>query len=713
MIGGLTQIVSIALAVVLFGIIILVIKTYRKATQGQALVRTGQGGTKVSFDGFFVIPVLHQMEVMDITLKTVVISRQGKEGLICKDNLRADIKVNFFVRVNKTTEDVIQVAQAIGCKRASDIESLVDLFDAKFSEALKTVGKQFDFVELYNSREKFKLEILRTIGTDLNGYVLDDCAIDFLEQTPMEQLSPDNILDVEGIKKITKITSEQQILANQIRRDKEKTVTKQDVEAKETVLQLEKQLAETQEKQKREIANIKSREQAEIDKVNQEQRRISENARIATEEEIQIAEENKQRQVIVAQKNKERTEAVENETVKKDQQLEANEREKIVSLAQIEKDKALETEQKLMQEVIKERVEVQKSVVAAEEKIKDTQAQAQAERDKLVSIKAAEKEAETNLVTEIKSAEAHRKAAEFKTEQRILEAKAAQEAADKEAAAMKILAEAKAAQDAAIGIAEAQVIEAKALAKEKEGNVDARIIESTAKAEAEATKAKGLAEAEATKANGIAEAEVIEAIANANEKEGMATNRVNDEKFTVEAKGIEAKAAAMKKLDGVGKDHEEFKLRLNKDKEIELAKINIQKEIASSQARVISEALKSAKIDIVGGETMFFDQIMNAISNGKSVDRTVDNSEVLRQVKDTFFSTADGASFKENIRKFIDQFAVTSEDVKNLTLSNLLYKISNKAHSEGDKKSIFNLLDIAKSLGLSNKSASDIGIDPF
>ena len=85
-------------------------------------------------------------------------------------------------------------------------------------------------------------------------------------------------------------------------------------------------------------------------------------------------------------------------------------------MAKMDKDKALEEEQKKMQEVIRERVEVQKSVVIAEEKIKDTQAQAEAERSKLVAIKEAEKEAETNLVTEIKSAEANRKAAEFKTE---------------------------------------------------------------------------------------------------------------------------------------------------------------------------------------------------------------------------------------------------------------------------------------------------------
>ncbi len=32
---------------------------------------------------------------MDILVKTVIIDRNGKEGLIFKDNMRADIKVNF------------------------------------------------------------------------------------------------------------------------------------------------------------------------------------------------------------------------------------------------------------------------------------------------------------------------------------------------------------------------------------------------------------------------------------------------------------------------------------------------------------------------------------------------------------------------------------------------------------------------------------------
>jgi len=36
---------------------------------------------------------------MDISVKTIEIARTGREGLICRDNIRADIKVTFFVRV--------------------------------------------------------------------------------------------------------------------------------------------------------------------------------------------------------------------------------------------------------------------------------------------------------------------------------------------------------------------------------------------------------------------------------------------------------------------------------------------------------------------------------------------------------------------------------------------------------------------------------------
>ena len=683
MLGNSLLITMIATIVVIIGLLVWIVSMYKKIIQGKVIVRTGAGGTKVFYNAGLVVPVLHKMEIMDISVKKLDVERTGANGLICKDNIRADIKVTFFIKINKSTADIINVAQTIGCERASDMEVLRTLFDAKFSEALKTVGKKFDFIELYEARSEFRAEIISIIGTDLNGYILDDCAIDDLEQTPLSYLKADNILDSEGIKKITELTAAQNIKANLIRRDEEKTIRKQDVEAREAILALDKQLAEKDEQQKREIANIKSRELAETLKVAEEERLKSETARINTSEKVAVAEENKDRLVIVALKNKERTEAVETERVEKDRALEQTERERIVTLAQIEKDKAVEIERKNIQDVIRERVMLEKGVVQEQENMKDIEAFKTADREKKVAITLAEKSSEELFIKRIRAAEAEKEAAVQKAAEINIDAEAHMVASEKEAQARKILAEAKAKEDATFGLSEAQVMHAKADANERQGIVDAIVVEKMAMAEAAGMTAK----ATSARDLGFAEAEVIR------------------EKAMAEAKGIEEKANAMKKLDGVGKEHEEFKLRLNKELQVDLAQINIQKDIADAQANVIGEALKAAKIDIVGGETMFFDQIVGQITKAKGFDRLVNHSEHITEIKESILGDGnmDGGNLLEKIKGFADKYGISSEDIKNLTVAGLLIELQKRSKDESEQGLFSNLMSMAKNLGLTDK----------
>jgi flotillin len=686
----------VLLVLVLFGVLYMFVKLYQKVDQGTALVRNGYGGTKVSFSGMFVVPILHRAERMDISVKRIEIYRHGTEGLICQDNVRADIKVCFFVKVNKAAQSVSEVAGLLGCRRASEEAALIELFDAKFSEALKTVGKQFDFVELYDQRDQFKEQILKVIGKDLNGYVLDDAAIDYLEQTPLESLNADNILDSEGIKKITDLTSREQIFANEIRRNREKVITKQNVEAREAILELQKQQAEAEEKQAREISEIRSRERAEADMVQHQQRQRSEGARIVAEEEIQIAEENKNRQIIVAQKSKERTDQVETERVEKDRQLEVTERERIVTLATIEKDKAVEVEKKAIQDVIRERVMVERSVAEEEEKINDTRAFAGADRSKQVAVTLAEKDAQEALVKEVQAAEASKQAASRHAETIVIEAEAQRSAAEKETDAKKMLAEAKTAEEAAVGLAEANVLTAKADAVEKHGTAEATVLERKATAEAKGVEAKAVAEAKGQEAKAVAV-----------EKEGTAEAKVLELKFSADALGITQKAEAMKLFDGVGREHEEFKLKLNKEKDIELAAINIQRDIAQEQSELVGEALKSARIDIVGGDMNFFDKIVNSISNGKAVDRLVNNSQVLTDVSRTFFN-GNPEYFEQNMGEMIGRFGIGSDDIKNLSIAALIAKMMGMADDDGDRSALQRLLDVAQQTGVAESLASSL-----
>ncbi len=150
----------------------------------EALVVNTPRGARVHFDNTLVMPLVHHAARFDLTPQTVVIEHAGKEGLVCRDGIRADLRAAFRVSVPRTTESVLLFAQNLGPRRAGDPETLTALFAAKFSDALKTAARQLDFVELVDHRDRFRDEVMRGIGADLHGFHLDDLVLQHLEQTP-------------------------------------------------------------------------------------------------------------------------------------------------------------------------------------------------------------------------------------------------------------------------------------------------------------------------------------------------------------------------------------------------------------------------------------------------------------------------------------------------------------------------------------------------
>jgi hypothetical protein len=235
-------------------------------------------------------------------------------------------------------------------------------------------------------------------------------------------------------------------------------------------------------------------------------------------------------------------------------------------------------------------------------------------------------------------------------------------------------AEGVAAQKAAPGLGEAKVIAAKAEAKK----VDAVAIRDVGGAEAQVVKDKELAVASGTEA-----------------------------KWLAEAKGIEEKAKAMKQLHDAGKEHEEFRLKLEKDRDVELAAIDVQRKIAEAHSGLVSEGLKQAKIDIVGGENDFFEKIVRSVGSGKSVDRLVENSSTLADIKNTFFN-GDPEFFKSQLRKWVADFGIKTADVKNLTVAALLAKLMASTKDSSLQSLLKSAQAMAKESGLADVMAAAV-----
>ncbi|WP_344567402.1 flotillin family protein, partial [Streptomyces atrovirens] len=450
-------------------------------------------------------------------------------------------------------------------------------------------------------------------------------------------------------------------------RNEQKEITRQDVDAREAILELERRQADAESKQKREIETVRAREQAETARVVEEERLRAQSAFLKTEEQLGIQRENQGREVAVAQKNRERVIAVESERIEKDRLLEVIARERETQLTRIAADKEVEAEKREIAEVVRERVAVDRTVAEQEESIKKLRAVEEAERQRQAVIIAAEAEAQEKLVKDIKAAEAAEQAATHRAAEELTLAEARLKTADLDARAKLRLAEGVQAEAAAEGLAAVQV-------RDKE----AEVIEKAGRAEAEATEARLRAEAEGAKAKALAEAAAV------------------GEKLKAEAAGLTEKAAAMAALDEASRGHEEYRLRLEAEKDIRLAGLDVQRQVAEAQATVLATGLENADINIVGGESVFFDRLMSSIALGKSVDGFVQHSETAQALAKPWLDGT--SSFTDDLSRVLG--SVSTADVQNLTVSTLLMKLMKTGGA--DSGALEQLLSKAGELGLAD-----------
>ena len=156
----------------------------------------------------------------------------------------------------------------------------------------------------------------------------------------------------------------------------------------------------------------------------------------------------------------------------------------------------------------------------------------------------------------------------------------------------------------------------------------------------------------------------------------------------------------MAALDQVSREHEEYRLRLEAEKEVRLAGIDVHRQVAEAQATAMAAGLESADISIVGGDGAFFDRMVNSIGMGKAVDGFVGSSDTVQTLGGNWLSggngNGNGGNFTEDIKRILAD--ADTEDIKNLTVSALLLKLIAAGGQDGGK--LDSLLSTARSLGL-------------
>lgn len=214
--------------------------------------------------------------------------RRGKEGLVYQGPLAPTPVVAFYLRVAGRRRRAAR-GKAVGADRASDKHAVDELFNAKFSEALKTIRQEVRLHRTVRQASGVPRRDRRRHRPDLNGYVLEDVAIDYLEQG-CRAARPQQHLDAEGITKITRADRCQDVQTNELEQNEKAGDHQEEHRGPRSRSPARAQQAD--QRQQREVETVRAREAAETAKVIEEQREVSERARLGAEEQIKIASRN-------------------------------------------------------------------------------------------------------------------------------------------------------------------------------------------------------------------------------------------------------------------------------------------------------------------------------------------------------------------------------------------------------------------------------------
>lgn len=446
-----------AFLVISVGLLFIFKKLYVKTRADQAFVRTGRGFKIIKDGGAIVISFLH--EIVWVSLKTfeIPIDRRGKQALLTKDKLRADVVAEFYVKVKPEGDDIGAASRSFG--EDMNVTGIKAVVEKKLISALRTVAAQKTLEELNSDRATFMEKVTEICAQDLvhNGLTLEAAAISHLDQTSSDELDPNNVFDAQGLRTIAEITERNKTETNEMVRAGEEARKRKDVQTRKAMLSLEQDKEQAEAEQAAEVAKIKA-----------EQEREAKEKQISATKAVELAEVEKRKSIEVAKKQEEQ--AIEVESQRKEQAIEVANRSKESAVALAEKERA--EKQSELAEAEKLRQEKQEAI----ETVKVVQA---AERKKQQEVIAAQADADKKIAIETGNAEA----AAVKIER---DAKARKAAADADAEATRKKAEAD--KDAEVARAEGE--KAKAMipvqVKGAEVEVEKRRIEEVVKPELEA-----------------------------------------------------------------------------------------------------------------------------------------------------------------------------------------------------------------------------------
>jgi len=282
-------IILTALAIAIF--VYLLHWLYRRSSKEVSFVRTGLRGEKVVISGgAFVLPIIHNITSVGMRTLRIEVKRGGDKSFITKNRMRVEIVAEFYVRVTPSKEAVSIAAGTLG-KRTMEPESLRDLVQGRFVDALGIVAAQMSMEEIQEKRGEYIKAVKVIVAESLSstGLELEAVSLTSVDQAGLEVFDPSNAFDAEGLTQLTEQIEAGKKKRNDIEQDTAIRIRTKNLEAEQKALEIDQAREFSRLLQEREIAKQRDKETTEMAVETARQERLAEEARIQSAEDVEKA----------------------------------------------------------------------------------------------------------------------------------------------------------------------------------------------------------------------------------------------------------------------------------------------------------------------------------------------------------------------------------------------------------------------------------------
>jgi uncharacterized membrane protein YqiK len=392
----------IAVAVVVAIVVWLMNWLYLRSSKERAFVRTGLGGQKVVMNGgAFVLPIVHEVVPVNMNTLRLEVSRGRDKALITKDRMRVDVVSEFYVRVQAGVDAIASAARTLG-QRTLEPETLKELVEGKFVDALRTVAAEMTMEEMHEKRGEYVKRVKSVVAGDLlqNGLELEAVSLTQFDQTGMEFFNPSNAFDAEGLTRLTDQIERRKKIRNDIEQDTMIQVRNKNLETERQALDIDRELEYARLAQERELEVQRATQRSDVARQRADREQEAERAQISAREAVDRARIASER-------------SVEEDRIAREREVQQLEiaRRQAIELAEQHRAIAVAEQSKAQSEAQAAADLARAKAVTEEERVFTARETEMAERRKRIDLIGAEQEAERDALRVRIGAEADKAAA--------------------------------------------------------------------------------------------------------------------------------------------------------------------------------------------------------------------------------------------------------------------------------------------------------------